>query len=160
MKLRAVQIDNRKRRIVLETRSGRLLPMPFSKLDPRPTPRNRITEAWVDPELGNEGITYLLASNGEGSVHVDDALDYNRDPAYLAAIKLHLLTVEAIKSVDASGLSRRELARRLGTSVPQVYRLLDPTNTRKSFVQLVALLEVVDCDVHVSVRRRRRAAAA
>lgn len=158
MKLRAVRIDNRKRRIVLETRSGRLLPMPFSKLDPRPMPTNRIVEAFVDPELGNEGITYLLASKAEGSVHVDDALDYNRDPAYLAEIKLHLLTVEALKRVEASGLSRREIARRLGTSVPQVYRLLDPTNMRKTFVQLVALLDVVDCEVRVSVRRRRSAA--
>lgn len=92
-------------------------------------------------------------------MHVDAALDYNRDPAHLAEIKLHLLTIEASKRVDASGLSRRELARRLGTSVPQVYRLLDPANTRKSFVQMVALLDVVDCDVRVTVRRRRALAA-
>lgn len=159
MKLRAVHVDNRKRRIEFVTRSGRVLPLPFSKLQPRPSRSERIEEAWIDPELGNEGITYRLASGAESSVHVDAALDYNRDPAYLAEIKLHLLTVEALKRVEASGLSRRELARRLGTSVPQVYRLLDTANMRKSFVQLVALLDVVDCEVHVSVRRRRAAAA-
>jgi hypothetical protein len=159
MKLRAVRVDNRKRRIELETRSRRVLPLPFSKLEPRPTRADRIAEAWVDPELGNEGITYRLESGAEGSVHVDAALDYNRDPAYLAEIKLHLLTVEVLRRVEASGLSRRELARRLGTSVPQVYRLLDPANMRKSFVQLVALLDVVDCEVRVSVRRRRPVAA-
>jgi hypothetical protein len=48
-------------------------------------------------------------------------------------------------------------ARRLGTSVPQLYRLLDPANSRKSFVQLVALLDMLDCEVRVSVRRRRAA---
>ncbi|MFN8603720.1 MAG: hypothetical protein U0842_24865 [Candidatus Binatia bacterium] len=159
MKLRAVRIDNRKRCIQFVTRSGRVLPLPFSRLRLRPTAADRIAKAWVDPELGNEGITYRLDSGAEDSVHVDAALDYNRDPAHLAEIKLHLLTVEAIKRVDASGLSRREVARRLGTSVPQVYRLLDPANMRKTFVQLVALLEVVDCDVRVSVRRRRAAAA-
>jgi len=158
VKLRSVRIDNRRRRIELETWSRRVLPLPFSKLEPRPTRVNRIAEAWVDPELGNEAITYRLQSGAEGSVHVDDALDYNRDPSYLAEIKLHLLTVEALRRVEASGLSRRELARRLGTSVPQLYRLLDPTNMRKSFVQLLALLDVVDCEVRVSVRRRRAAA--
>ncbi len=159
MKLRSVRVDHRKRCIEFVTRSGRVLPLPFSKLDLRPPRTAPIVKAWVDPELGNEGITYQLASGAESSVHVDAALDYNRDPAYLAEIKLHLLTVEARKRVEASGLSRREIARRLGTSVPQVYRLLDPTNMRKSFVQLVALLDVVDCEVRVSVRRRRAAAA-
>ena len=87
-------------------------------------------------------------------MHVDHALEYNRDPGHVAEVLVHELTVEAGKRVDASGLSRRELARRLGTSVPQLYRLLDPANTRKSFVQLVALLDVLDCEVQVTVRAR------
>ncbi len=157
MKLRGVRINNHKRQLELETRSGKLLPVPFARLTPRPTPSHRIVEAWVDPELGREGVTYRLTSGTEGSEHVDHALEYNRDPGYLAETLVHRLTVEVAKRVDASGLSRRELARRLGTSAPQLYRLLDPTNTRKSFVQLVALLDVVDCEVRVSVRRRRAA---
>jgi hypothetical protein len=77
VKLRCVRVNNRKRQLELETRSGPVLPVPF--------------------------------------------------------------------------------ARRLGTSVPQLYRLLDPANSRKSFVQLVALLDMLDCEVRVSVRRRRAA---
>jgi hypothetical protein len=38
--------------------------------------------------------------------------------------------------------------------VPQLYRLLDPTNTRKSLTQLVALLNVLDCDVEFVVNPR------
>lgn len=157
MKLRRVRVDSRKRRLELETRSGRVLPVPFARLTPQPTPVDRIAEAWVDPELGREGVTYRLASGAEGSVHVDHALEYNRDPGYAAEVLVHRLTVEAAKRVAAGGLSRRELARRLGTSVPQLYRLLDPANTRKSFLQLIALLDVLDCEVRVSVRRRRAA---
>ena len=154
MKLRRVRVNNRKRHLELETRSGRRLPVPFARLSPRPTVADRIADAWVDPELGREGVTYRLASGAEGSVHVDHALDYNRDPGYVAEVLVHRLTVEAAKRVAAAGLSRRELARRLGTSVPQLYRLLDPANNRKSFLQLVALLDVLDCEVHVSIRRR------
>jgi len=154
VKVRTVRVNNRKRQLELETRSGRVLPVPFPKLDPRPTSADRVAEAYVDPELGNEGVTYRLQSGTDGSVHVDHALEYNRDPGYLAEVMIHKLTVEAAKRVTASGLSRRELARRLGTSVPQLYRLLDPTNTTKSFAQLVALLDVLECDVELTVRER------
>jgi len=79
---------------------------------------------------------------------------YNRAPGYVADVLVHKLTVEAAKRVTVSGLSRRELTRRIGTSVPQLSRLLDPANTRKSFAQLVALLDVLDCEVRLTVRRR------
>jgi hypothetical protein len=45
----------------------------------------------------------------------------------------------------------RELARRLTTSVPQLDRLLDTTNTRKSINQLVSLLRILDCSVDLVV---------
>jgi len=106
----------------------------------------------VDRELGNEAVTYVLSSGAEGSVHIDHALEYNRDPRYLAELLAHKLTVEAGKRIEQSGLSRRELARRLHTSVPSSYRLLDPANTRKSLSQLVGLLHVLDCAVDVVVK--------
>jgi hypothetical protein len=90
-------------------------------------------------------------------VHIDHALDYNQDPSYLADILIHKLTVEARRRTEQSGSSRRELARRLGTSVPQLYRLLDPTNTRKSLGQLVALLHLLDCEVEFVIKPRHAA---
>jgi len=52
----------------------------------------------------------------------------------------------------------RESARRLGTSAPQLYRLLDPTNSSKSINQLISLLHVLGCQVELKMRRRRTAA--
>ena len=89
----------------------------------------------------------------EGSVHVEHALEYNRDPGYVADVLVHRLTVEAAKRV-AGGWSQPARARATPRDVrPQIYRVLDPANTRKSFAQLVALLDVLDCEVRVSVRR-------
>ena len=158
MKVRRVAINNRKAQLELSTSAGETLPFPFSKLTPRPTKRNRIREAFVDPELGREGITYVLESGAEGSVHIDHALEYNEDPRYLSEILMHRMTVEAGKRIRTSGLSRREIARRLGTSVPQLYRLLDPANSSKSINQLISLLHVLGCAVDLKVRRRRAAA--
>jgi hypothetical protein len=154
VKIRGVAVNHRKSQLELTVASGRVLPVPYAKLDPRPTAKNRVREVYVDKELGREAVTYVLESGREGSVHVDHALEYNEDPRYLAELLTHRLTVEARRRVERSGLSRRELARRLGTSVPQLYRLLDPTNTRKGIGQLVGLLHLLDCDVELVVNAR------
>jgi len=67
---------------------------------------------------------------------------------------LHNLTVKALEQVESSGLSRRELARRLGTSLSQLYRLLDPTNYKKNVGQMVELLFVLGLDVDIVVKPR------
>ena len=67
---------------------------------------------------------------------------------------LYRLTLEAQKRVEHSPLSKRELMRRLGTSATQLYRLLDQTNYKKSFGQLLSLLHVLDCDVELVVKER------
>jgi hypothetical protein len=155
MKIRRATVNNRKAQLELTVRSGKVFPVPYAKLDPRPTSKNRIREAYVDKELGSEAVTYVLESGEEGSVHIDHALEYNEDPSYLAELLIHKLTVEAQRRADRSGLSRRELARRLSTSVPQLYRLLDPANTRKSLGQLIGLLHLLDCEVQLVVNPRR-----
>lgn len=152
MKIRSVVINNRKGQLELSVRAGKVYPFPFSKLTPRPSSKDRIREAVIDKELGGEAVTYVLESGAEGSIHIDSALEYNQDPSYLAELLNHKLTVEARHRLDESGLSRREVARRLNTSVPQLYRLLDPSYSRKSLNQLVGLLHVLDCEVDVVVR--------
>jgi hypothetical protein len=152
MKVREVTIDNRKRQLELTTAGPRHYPFPYSRMDPSPRPDDPIAEVYVDPELGNEAVTYILASGAEGAVHIDHALDYNADPNYLHEMLLHRLTGEALERIDDCGLSRREIARRLGTSPAQLYRLLDPANKRKSMNKTIALLRVLGCDVDVVVK--------
>lgn len=157
MKVRGVTVNNRKRQLELRVYSGATYPFPFARLEPPATRENRIVEAYVDPELGREAVTYRLESGEEGSVHIDHALEYNEDPAYLGELLAYELTVAALAQVKRARLSRREIARRLRTSLPQLYRLLDPGNPRKSINQLVALLHVLGCQVSVEVKQRTAA---
>jgi len=154
VKLRRASLNTRKKQFEIVTRAGVVYPMPFAKVDPRPTVKDPVVDFYVDPELANEGITYVLASGKEGAVLLDHCLDYNRDPKYLADMALHVLTCDAVERQKISGISMRELARRLGTSTPQVYRLLDTTNYSKSFAQMFALLQVLDCDIRIVVKPR------
>ena len=151
MKIKSVRANNRKRAFEVRTWRG-LLPFPYSKADPAPAAADQIADLFVDHELGGEGFTYRLASGREGSVHVDQVLEYNQDPAHLRDLLLYELTLEAQKCLQASALSKREVIRRLRTSPAQLYRLLDQTNQRKSVAKLLSLLQVLDCDVELVVR--------
>jgi len=153
MKIRSVAHNNRKKAFEVRT-STRSFVYPYAKADPQPTVDDPIARVFVDPELSREGFTYVLESGQEGTVHIEQVFEYNRDPHYLRDLLLYKLTIEAQKQVDASPLSKREIIRRLGTSAAQFYRLLDQTNYHKSVDQLLSLLHVLDCHVDLVVRAR------
>jgi len=155
MKILSVTANNRKHVFEVHTRRGALV-FPFAKGDPALSPADRVTEVFVDPELGREGFTYRLNSGAEGSVHVDAVLEYNEDPAYMAELMLYRLSQEAKERFEESGLSVRQVSQLLNTSPTQLYRLLDPTNYAKSLRQLISLLYVLGCEVDVEIRDRPR----
>lgn len=153
MKIRRVSANNHKKAFEVHT-YNKVLGFPFAKADPRPKQGDGIVELAIDAELGREGFRYRLESGSEGVVHMDQVLEYNADPHYLRELLLYNLTLEAQEQVAASPLSKREIIRRLHTSPAQFYRLVDQTNYRKSVDQMLALLQVLDCSVAFSVRKR------
>jgi hypothetical protein len=157
MKIRTVTANNRRNEFSVVTRSGATYTFPYAESDPRPGADDRIDEVFVDKELGSEAFTYVLESGTEGTVHIEQVLEYNEDPMYLAELLTYKLTLEAQRGIEGSGLSRRQIAKRLKTSLPQLYRLLDPTNTNKSMNQLVALLHILNRDIDLVVRKRNAA---
>jgi len=104
--------------------------------------------------MAGEAILYRLESGLEGFVHVEMAFDYNREPSYMRDLLLHELTVDALRAFESSGLAKREVIRRLGTSPAQLYRLLDPADYSKTVDRMLELLSVLGCDVELTVRQR------
>lgn len=153
MKIRSVAV-NRRRHVVNVTTSRQTYPFPFSRLDPAPTSDDEIMGCAIDAELGRESFSYRLRSGREGSVHVEQVLEAHEDPRYMRDLLLYKLTIEAQTRIKTTPLSKRELARRLKTSLTQIYRLLDQTNYRKSVDQVLGLLRVLDCDVDFVVKTR------
>lgn len=151
MKITKVSANNRKK--VFEVRMGRRqYDFPYAQTQPTPASDNRIVDVHVDDEMGREGFVYTLESSAEGAVHGDHVLEYNSDPSYAADQLLYKLTLWAQEATKSSGLSTREVIRRLGTSPSQYYRLLDQTNHRKSMRQLLALLHLLNWDVDVVLK--------
>jgi hypothetical protein len=155
MKIKTVVPNNHKRTFEIATGTKRY-GFPYAKLALRPTRRDPIKRVYVDKELGYEGFTYELASGKEDTVHIDHILEYNRDSRYMKDQLLYRLTLIAQDRVKRSPLGKRELIRRLGTSAAQFYRLLDQTNYTKSLGQLVTLLGILDCEVELVVREKKK----
>ncbi len=153
MTIRRVRANNRRRAFEVVLANKTLL-FPYSKAKPAPTQKDPVKRVFPDDESAREAFTYALQSGHTGTVHVEQVLDYNRDPKYLRDLLLYRLTLEAQKRIDTSRLSKREIIRRLGTSAAQLYRLLDQKNYRKSVDQLLSLLQVLDCDVDLVVRAK------
>ena len=161
MKIKSVEINYHKSGLEVTTAKGRYF-LPFLKLRLAPSSRNKIASIGVDKELGSQWVTYTLESGEEDSVPLDAFLEYNRDPEYFRTLVLHQLTVKAQKAVEASGLSKREIIRKLKTSPTQLYRLLDSANYSKTVDQMLKLLACVGIDVlsffSDSVRKKSKAA--
>ena len=148
MKIRSLRMNNHKKAFELHTYKDRY-EYPYAMLDIQPTDEDRIVNAYIDPDLGNEAITYELTSGAEDTIHIDRILEYNRDPSYMRDLLLYKLTIEAKKLVESSPVGIRELGRRLGTSPTQIYRLLDEENTRKSLDRVFELLSVLQCRIDI-----------
>ena len=160
MKIRTAAFNNRRKAFDVEA-GGALHVLPFSRVEPVPGTDDPVVDVSVDTDTARETFTFTLRSGATGTVHVEQVLEYNKDPHYLRDALLYQLTLESQKRVAASPLAKREIMRRLGTSATQLYRLLDQTNYQKSIDQLLALLYVLDCQVDVRVRakpKRPRAA--
>jgi hypothetical protein len=153
MKIKSVKINNKRKDFEVRA-SGKTYAFPYVKARPSPTSGDPVARAYVDKEIGGEGFTYELQSGKTGTVHVEQILEYNRDPNYLRDLMLYKLTLEAQRRIAESPLSKREIVRRLGTSATQLYRLLDQTNYQKSVDQLVSLLQLLECEVDLVVRKK------
>jgi hypothetical protein len=153
MKIRTVKHNNHRK--TFDVRVGRsTMPFPYAKADPSPSAADPVAFVAVDEEIDREGFTYTLCSGREGTVHLEQVREYNQEPSYLRDRLLYELTLEAQRRLAKSPLSKREIVRRLRTSATQLYRLLDQRNYDKSMDQLVALLQVLDCEVHLVIRKR------
>ena len=102
MKIRNVEMNNRKNEFTVTTRSGSAYVFPYSKADPCPKPDNRIKNLFVDKDFANEAFTYLLESGEEGSIHLEQTLEYNDDPTYYAELLIYKLSLEARQRVEKS----------------------------------------------------------
>lgn len=153
------EVNHRKKCFTVILSNKKEYSMPFAHIYnkpghlARPTKENKITNIYIDSELGKQCLTYTLESGIEESIHIDNFLYYNKDPSYMKDLLLHDLSNQAQDLFKKSNLSKNEIIRRLETSPSQLNRLLDQTNYKKSVDQMLRLISVLGYVVELKVKK-------
>jgi hypothetical protein len=144
--------DYRARAFVVQFGQRKLL-YPFALLTPRPSTKDRYIRSFGDEKLGQQAIWYVLQSGKQGCLTAEQVLSFfYREPSDVKGDVLWALTMAAINHIKNTSLSRRQILRRMHTSSAQLDRILDASNVRKTVDGVLALLDVLGCEVEVTVR--------
>jgi hypothetical protein len=139
-KFKKVEFDNKKRVFHLEYTSGLKLDCPYFPLGIK----GRIVDAGPDAEVGAHSFYFTTANGKTDYVPFDQPLHIAQNPEYVKEQTLYQMTKRLNEFIQREGVPKRELARRLNTSMSQLSRLLDTTNYKKELSRLIELAAVLD----------------
>lgn len=139
-KFNKVAYDNKKKLFRLVYTSGLKLECPYSALGIR----NRVVEAAPDAEVGYHSFYFILNDGKKGFVPFDQPLYIVQNPEYAKERALYEVTKKINEFIAVEKIPKRELARRLQTSLSQLARLLDTTNYKKELSRLIEIAAILD----------------
>lgn len=139
-KFKKVVFDNKKRVFHLEYASGLKIDCPYFSLGIE----ERIINAGPDPEVGGHSFYFTTERGRTEYVPFDQPLHIVQNPEYVKEQTLYQMTKRINEFIDREGVSKRELARRLHTSMSQLSRLLDTTNYSKDLSRLIEIATILD----------------
>ncbi|MDO8518583.1 MAG: helix-turn-helix transcriptional regulator [Deltaproteobacteria bacterium] len=148
-KFKKVGVDNKKKVFHLEYTSGLKVECPYSALGIR----SNVVEAWPDPEVGFGDFYFKLEDGNIGYVPYDQPLHIVQNPDYVKHMTLYEVTKQVNILIKESKVSKRELARRLGTSMSQLGRLLDTTNYKKELSRLIEIATMLNYEFKWSFKK-------
>src|SRR3990167_2866194 len=148
-KFKKVEFDNKKRVFNLKYTSGLPIECPYSALGIR----GKVVETGPDSAVGRHSFYFILENGKKEFVPYDQPLHIVQNPEYVKEQTLYEVTKELGKLIKKSKVSKRELARRLGTSLSQLARLLDTTNYKKELSRLIELAAMLDYEFKWQFKR-------
>ena len=139
-KFKQVRFDNRKKVFHLAYTSGLEIECPYSALGIR----SKVIEAAADAEAGRHSFYFILDNGRKDYVPFDQPLHIAQNPEYLKQRTLYEVTKQLKEFIGREKVSKRELCRRLGTSLSPLARLLDTTNYKKELSRLIELAAMLN----------------
>lgn len=135
-----VAYDNKKKVFRLKYKTGLELECPYSALGIH----EKVVEAAPDAEVGKHSFYFILDNGKKDYVPYDQPLHIAQHPEYVKEQTLYEITKQLNKFIGEVKISKRELARRLNTSMSQLLRLLDTTNYKKELTRLIEIAAMLN----------------
>lgn len=148
-KFKKVAFDNKKRVFILEYTSGLKVDCPYSCLGIK----GKIIEAGSDVEVGHHSFYFVTENGKKDFVPYDQPLHIVQNPEYVKHQTLYEVTKQLNGLIEKAKVPKRELARRLGTSLSQLARLLDATNYKKELSRLIELAVMLNYEFKWSFKK-------
>ena len=148
-KFKKVELDNKKRVFHLEYTTGLKVECPYSALGIR----GKVVEAAPDSEVGRHSFYFLLDNGKKEFVPFDQPLHIIQHPEYIKQQTLYEVTKRLNEFIEKEKISKRELCRRLNTSLSQLSRLLDTTNYKKELSRLIELAAILNYEFKWAFKR-------
>ncbi|MBI1870707.1 MAG: hypothetical protein HYS07_05895 [Chlamydiae bacterium] len=139
-RFKKVDFDNKKKVFHLLYISGLEIECPYSALGIR----EKVIEAGPDQEVSGYSFYFVLEGGEKNFVPFDQPLHIAQHPEYVRETVLYEITKQINCFIDQEQVSKRELSRRLRTSMSQLARLLDTTNYKKEFSRLIELAAILN----------------
>ncbi len=139
-KFKKVIFDNKKRIFHLEYTSGLKIDCPYSALGIH----DKVTDAAPDSQAGEHSFYFVLESGKQDYVPYDQPLHIAQVPEYAKEQALYDMTKTINDLIRKEKVPKRELARRLDTSMSQLARLLDTTNYKKELSRLIEIAAMLN----------------
>lgn len=147
-RIRAVSFDNRRRRLAIEYASGKRAEVHYGHL----AITTKVIEAWVDTETRGGAVDMRLEDGTEEYMPWDQPLALVQDPEFLLRTHLERVLAHIHRAFADKHISKRYLARQLGTSDNQIQRLLDPSSLNKNLTQLYRIALLLGIELEWRVR--------
>jgi hypothetical protein len=139
-KFKHVTFDNKRRVFHLEYASGLKIDCPYSSLGIH----QKVKKAAPDNEVGKHSFYFVLENGKKEYVPYDQPLHIVQNPEYVRQQALYKMTKMINQFISREKVSKRELARRLHTSMSQLTRLLDITNYKKELSRLIEIAAILN----------------
>jgi len=143
IRFKTISFDNKKRIFNIEYSSGLVIDCPYSALGIS----KKVTEAGPDKESGNHSFYFVLQNGHRDYVPYDQPLHIVQHPEYVREQTLYEMTKQINEFIRKEGISKREIARRINTSMSQLLRLLDPKNYKKELSRLIEIAALLNYEI-------------
>lgn len=148
-KFKKVEFDNKKRVFYLEYTSGLKVECPYSALGIR----GKVINSAPDSEAGRHSFYFILDNGKKEFIPFDQPLHIAQNPEYVKQNTLYEVTKQLNQFIEQARVPKRELARRLGTSMSQLSRLLDTANYNKELARLIELAALLNYEFKWAFKR-------
>ena len=132
LRFKSASFSNRRKEISMTYTSGKSLTIHFGTIGIK----KNIKDIWIDKETGGRSLGIQFVSGDVDYLPYDQPLHIVKDPEYMLQNHIENIIAQIKEEMKKKNISKKYLARQLGTSDNQIQRLLNPDILNKNLVQL------------------------